>query len=170
MKTPKSAPVAPIKTSRSRRSFLKVLWGGLGFVATAEFIWIGVSFFKPRKPLDKTHFDAVVAGMVTDFIPGSVTPNQAGGFFLSRLESGSFLAISSRCTHLGCAVTWNPTSARFECPCHSSAFNNKGEVLRPPAPRPLDYFRVTIKNGQVSVHTGEQIKRNRFQSTQVTNL
>ena len=154
-----------------RRSLLTILWGGLGFIALAELSWVGLSFFKPRKPFNPGESEGVVeAGVVDNFKPGTVTPNRKSGFYLSRLESGHFLALSSRCSHLGCAISWNPTTNQFECPCHSSAFSIEGEVLRPPAPRPLDYFPVTIRNRQVIVHTGERKKRNRFNFTQAAGV
>ncbi|MCP4757235.1 MAG: Rieske (2Fe-2S) protein [Proteobacteria bacterium] len=155
----------------SRRSFLNTVWIGLGFVALGEFAWIGASFFKPRKSrTDLKSEKFVEVGAVGDFAPGTVTPFRHGGFYLSRLENGGFLALSSRCSHLGCAVTWNPESERFECPCHSSVFDIKGEVVRPPAPRALDYFPVVVENNGVKVYTGEKMKRRRFLQRQVTKV
>ncbi len=155
----------------SRRSFLTLIWGGLGFLALGELLWIGISFFKPRKTRVEHASETVVeVGAVDDFAPGSITANRNGGFYLSRLENGGFLAMSSRCTHLGCAITWNQAAGQFECPCHASAFNLRGEVLRPPAPRPLDYFPVVVKNGRVAVHTHKKKKRSRFSYNQVTSL
>ena len=160
----------PIKETRSRRSFLSMVWGGLGLLATAEFLWVGSSFFGWRKSRKKTGDASVIeVGKAGDFTPGSVVAFRQGGFYLSRLESGEFIALSSRCTHLGCVVSWNPTTHLFECPCHSSTFNLKGEVTRAPAPRPLDYFPVTIENQNVKVFVGRKIRRDRFHSIQVTN-
>ncbi len=159
------------KASRSRRSFLAVVWGGLGLAVVGEFIWIGGSFFKPRKSQNRLVAEGVIeAGMVDDFAPGSVKPFRRSGFYLSRLEDGGFLALSSRCTHLGCVVSWDPDSFRFECPCHSSIFDSRGDVMRAPAPRALDTFPVVIKNGKVVVLTGKKTKRDRFHYRQVTNV
>ncbi len=155
---------------RSRRSFLSVVWGGLGLVAVAEFVWIGASFFKPRKSQKRAASGEVIeAGAVEDFTPGSVKAFRQGGFYLLRLEDGGFLALSSRCTHLGCIVSWNPTTRLFECPCHSSAFDLRGEVKRPSAPRPLDYFKVIIERQTVKVLTGQRMKRDQFNHRQVTS-
>jgi len=171
MNSKKQPPIHDSGREPSRRSFLTLIWGGLGFLALGELLWVGVSFFKPRKSQDEHASEAIIeVGAVEDFAPGSVTPNRGGGFYLSRLESGGFLAMSSRCTHLGCAITWNEAEDQFECPCHASAFNMRGEVLRPPAPRPLDTFPVFVKNGQVTVHTHEKKKRSRFSYSQVTSL
>ncbi len=38
-----------------------------------------------------------------------------------------------RCSHLGCALKWNPVEHSWDCACHGSRFNEKGEVLNNPA-------------------------------------
>ena len=49
-------------------------------------------------------------------------------------------AISKVCTHLGCIV--NPVPTGFDCPCHGSRFDPKGEVTRGPAPTALNWLAV----------------------------
>jgi cytochrome b6-f complex iron-sulfur subunit len=44
------------------------------------------------------------------------------------------MAISQRCSHLGCRVPYCPTSGWFECPCHSARFNGAGEFMNGPTP------------------------------------
>ncbi len=52
-------------------------------------------------------------------------------------------AISRKCTHLGCKLTYHEDSDIFECPCHQSRFHAEtGEVLRGPATKPLAFFPV----------------------------
>jgi cytochrome b6-f complex iron-sulfur subunit len=109
----------------------------------------------------------MAAGPVDAFAPGTVTAFPRGHFYLTRLEDGGFLAISRRCTHLGCTVPWVEAEKKFLCPCHSSAFDNRGEIVRSPAPRALDIFQVKIENGVVSVDTGRVIQRGRFEKGQV---
>lgn len=38
-----------------------------------------------------------------------------------------------RCSHLGCALKWNEAEHSWDCACHGSRFNEKGEVLNNPA-------------------------------------
>lgn len=71
-----------------------------------------------------------------------------------------FHSIKGRCTHLGCAVPYDPATGQFVCPCHGSAFTTEGDVLNPPASRPLDLFQVSINDaGEIIVDTSTPIER-----------
>lgn len=152
----------------SRRGFLGKLWLLLGGVALAEAVWIVSDFFKPRRSRRTDDSSSViVAGPVDRFDPGSVTAFPEGRFYLARLADGGFLALHRECTHLGCTVPWVAAEERFVCPCHASSFDITGDVLSPPAPRPLDIFPVRIENAIVKVDISKIIKRQSFVSSQV---
>jgi glycine/D-amino acid oxidase-like deaminating enzyme/nitrite reductase/ring-hydroxylating ferredoxin subunit len=51
--------------------------------------------------------------------------------------SGRLHAVSARCTHLGCIVSWNSGEQSWDCPCHGSRFDVDGSVLQGPAVTPL---------------------------------
>lgn len=38
-----------------------------------------------------------------------------------------------RCTHMGCALKWNPHEHTYDCPCHGSRFERDGELINNPA-------------------------------------
>ncbi len=38
-----------------------------------------------------------------------------------------------RCTHLGCALKWNPDERTWDCPCHGSRFEENGKLIDNPA-------------------------------------
>jgi Rieske Fe-S protein len=83
----------------------------------------------------------------------------------------SFTIMSSRCTHVGCPTQPNgplfsqkrkaertnggevalvpAQPAGFGCPCHGSQFDNEGNRTAGPAPRALDRYRFSIRNGRV---------------------
>ena len=83
----------------------------------------------------------------------------------------SFTIMSSRCTHVGCPtqpngplfpnrrrgsgdVTIVPTRpSGFGCPCHGSQFDTEGNRTAGPAPRPLDRYEFSIRNGRL--HLGK---------------
>ncbi|HVO51483.1 MAG TPA: Rieske (2Fe-2S) protein [Thermoanaerobaculia bacterium] len=163
--TPPASEGAP---QPERRSFLKIAWLGLGLAAVSEASWIVLSFLKPRPKSPKSAGSLFVAGPSDGFAPGSVTAFPAGKFYLVRLADGGFLALHRQCTHLGCSVPWDEASGRFICPCHASVFDVRGDVLAPPAPRPLDVFAVRIENGIVKVDVSAPIRRSGFDATQVT--
>jgi cytochrome b6-f complex iron-sulfur subunit len=155
-----------------RRKFIEKLWWLLGGLALAETAWVVSDFFSPRRQR-KARAEGrsiIVAGPVDRFEPGSVTPFPEGKFYLVRLDDGGFLALSRQCTHLGCTVPWVEEENRFLCPCHTSAFNIKGEVMSPPAPRPLNYFAVRIENSIVKVNISQSIERTAFSKDQAVRL
>ena len=155
----------------NRRGFLKKLWIGLGFVALAEIIGVVVAFLKPKKIANAGSVDPVIiAGPVDGFEKGSVTAFRRGQFYLVRLDDGGFLAVSRKCTHLGCTVPWVEAEKKFICPCHSSVFDINGAIIQSPAPRPLDIFPVVIENSMVKVDTTKKIRRNKFEQSQVVNI
>lgn len=152
----------------TRRGFLGWAWLGLLGVAVLEWVWVVADFLRPRAARAADLGTIFVAGPEERFEPGSVTAFRSGRFYLARLEDGGFLALSRECTHLGCTVPWVEEEGRFRCPCHASAFDIRGVVQSPPAPRPLDLHPVRIENGVVKVDTGTRIRRGQFAPSQVT--
>jgi Rieske Fe-S protein len=84
----------------------------------------------------------------------------------------SFTILSSRCTHVGCPTQPNgpvftqehklertrggevglvPTlpAGGFGCPCHGSQFDTEGNRTAGPAPRALDRYQFSIRNGHL---------------------
>lgn len=165
----KAADVAGNGEQKStRRSFLWKLWLFVGGVALLEYALIAIDFLRPHRRTPAGDSGVVVAGPRDRFELGSVTAFPHGKFYLARLDDGGFLALSRRCTHLGCTVPWDAVEGVFVCPCHASAFDITGDVLNPPAPRPLDLHPVRIENGIVKINTAKRIKRTHYESNQVT--
>jgi glycine/D-amino acid oxidase-like deaminating enzyme/nitrite reductase/ring-hydroxylating ferredoxin subunit len=50
-----------------------------------------------------------------------------------RDEQGTLHALSARCPHLGCQVSFNTAETSWDCPCHGSRFALDGTVLSGPA-------------------------------------
>jgi cytochrome b6-f complex iron-sulfur subunit len=143
----------------SRKDFMNIVWGAAGILAVTELSLAGLRFLSPRAT--EGEFGGTFnLGAYTDFPPGSATPVESGRFYLVRLEDGGYLAVYRRCTHLGCAVPFDQASGQFVCPCHGSAFTTEGDVLNPPASRPLDLFPVSINEaGEILVDTSTPIER-----------
>lgn len=142
----------------SRKDALNLLWVASGALVLGEAVFVGLQFLSPRSA--EGEFGGVFnLGDPAQYPAGSVTPVETGRFYLIRLQDGGFIAIYRRCTHLGCAVPYEPTIGQFVCPCHGSQFSLDGDVLNQPAPRALDLFALSIENGEVLVDTGKTIER-----------
>ena len=54
-----------------------------------------------------------------------------------RAETGEIYAISLKCPHLGCQLEWNPEEKSWDCPCHGSRFDERGNLQDNPALKDL---------------------------------
>ena len=63
-------------------------------------------------------------------------------------SSGTYIALSVKCTHSSCSVTYNASSGNLPCPCHGSVFSTSGAVINGPAASPLPVYTVT-KSGNI---------------------
>lgn len=143
----------------SRKDLINIAWGAAGLLAISELSLVGLKFLSPRST--EGEFGGLFnLGDLNQFPTGSVTPVEAGRFYLVRLTDGGFLAVYRRCTHLGCAVPYEQSTGKFVCPCHGSEFTMDGDVLNEPAPRPLDLFLLSINEaGEIEVDTSSPIER-----------
>jgi Rieske Fe-S protein len=62
-------------------------------------------------------------------------------------QYNKFVAISTRCMHLGCPVRFVEAASRFICPCHGGVYGFDGKVDGGPPVRPLDRFYTEVRNG-----------------------
>ncbi|KDN85141.1 Rieske 2Fe-2S domain-containing protein [Kitasatospora cheerisanensis] len=99
-------------------------------------------------PQPATAAVAVPAAQVP--VGGSATvkdPASGDAVYIVQPSAGKYTALSSVCTHSGCAVN-PPKDGQLYCPCHGSKFDAAtGAVLNGPAVKPLPRYTVT-KNGE----------------------
>ena len=69
----------------------------------------------------------------------------------TKLVGYPYIAISTRCAHLGCPVRYVQAAERFICPCHGGVYQFDGKVAGGPPVRPLDRFETKVENGRVLV-------------------
>lgn len=135
-----------------RRSLLT--WGTAGFAA----LWaaVGVSVAAVVRFLTPSVFyeppQSFKIGSPADFSFGAPTFLAEEKIFVFRDREKGFAVASAVCTHLGCTVAYFQDDQRFHCPCHGSVYAADGKVEHGPAPRPLEWFEVTLaRDGQLRV-------------------
>jgi menaquinol-cytochrome c reductase iron-sulfur subunit len=74
-----------------------------------------------------------------------------------------YIAISTRCMHLGCPVRFVEAAGRFICPCHGGVYGFDGKVDGGPPVRPLDRFYTEVRGDQLWLgprySVNEELKR-----------
>ena len=66
-------------------------------------------------------------------------------------DPNQYIAISSRCVHAGCPVTFVQAAGNFVCPCHGGVYDFEGKRIGGPPVRPLDRFQTRVRAGNVEV-------------------
>jgi len=142
----------------NRRSFLSMLgWAGVGLSAAIAAVG-NLLFLKP----------AVNYGAPTNFRAGKPGEYKVGIkqlFEKERVvvvrEKAGLAALSIVCTHLGCTV--RTSDAGYECPCHGSQYDNDGSVTGGPAPRPLDWYQVSLSpTGELEVDKSTKVPQGTY--------
>jgi Rieske Fe-S protein len=62
-----------------------------------------------------------------------------------------YIAISTRCAHLGCPVRFVQSAKNFICPCHGGVYDFVGKRIGGPPPRPLDRFQTRVSGDRVEL-------------------
>ncbi|MGI8728847.1 MAG: ubiquinol-cytochrome c reductase iron-sulfur subunit [Solirubrobacteraceae bacterium] len=155
----------------TRRRFMTGTAHTAGAVATAAFMLPAVGFaVGPMFEAREERWEAV--GPTGDFpddtyIPRTLTIEPGIGDvgkstvyirqYSTKLDSeerdeyNEYIAISTRCMHLGCPVRFVGASQRFICPCHGGVYDFEGKVSGGPPVRPLDRFYTRVRQGKVEV-------------------
>jgi thiosulfate dehydrogenase [quinone] large subunit len=95
--------------------------------------------------------DLASAGSVTAVDPATGNP-----VLVIKLSRSSVVAYDAVCTHAGCTVEYDPSSATMICPCHGAQFDpaHQGRVLGGPTDQPLASIPI-----QVDPRTGDVTTR-----------
>ena len=142
----------------SRRDFFELALGWLAaiFAATASAV-ATVRFLVPNVLFEPSLL--FKAGKPADYADG-VTFLEDERVFLVR-QGNTFRCLSAICTHLGCTV--NRANLGYHCPCHGSLFDAQGTVKSGPAPRPLEWFLVTLsKDSRLLVDKTQRVSPEKY--------
>jgi menaquinol-cytochrome c reductase iron-sulfur subunit len=153
----------------NRRRFMNITAQGAGGIAVAAFTLPALGF-AIGPVFKRTPFSWQIIGTPADFtqdeyvtkvltiIDGEGDAGKSIAYVRKRDPSidtepnnqyNNYIALSSRCMHLGCPVRYVSAAERFICPCHGGVYNFRGEVAGGPPVRPLDRFYTLEKNGYV---------------------
>jgi Rieske Fe-S protein len=137
----------------SRRRFLEfaVYTSGALFAGTTLLAILGLL---QRPPETTAQVIARAADVQEDQPLYFSYPEPDDQAMLLRLPGDRFVAYSQRCTHLSCAVYYQPERARLYCPCHEGVFDPQtGEPVAGPPQRRLPRIRLR-RDGDMLVAEG----------------
>lgn len=140
----------------TRRELAKFLTLGSGLLAGTNVLiaFIGLTGRPPAPPVRRI-------AAANDVAPGGSLlfryPTDADPCILVRDGSGTIHAFSQVCTHLSCAVVYEPGENVLACPCHKGSFSTSdGRPLAGPPTRRLP--RIVIEQrGADLVATGIEV-------------
>jgi Rieske Fe-S protein len=153
--------------SMTRRAVFTVAGQALGGVAGAAIVLPALGFaVAPIFESPEETWQSV--GPVDAFVPETYQPREItivegigeAGKSTVYVRQGSpdldeaadsYVAISTRCAHLGCPVKFVQAAGNFICPCHGGVYDFRGEVIGGPPVRPLDRFQTRVSDGQVQI-------------------
>jgi len=124
---------------QSRRKFIKTL---TLLLASGALL---VRYLTPRTSGQRR---VLASAAAADVPPGGALVFRDERVALLKDDSG-FYALSLVCTHLGCTVIVSEDA--LSCPCHGSRFDSQGKVLKGPASRSLERFKVELHGDRVEV-------------------
>jgi len=135
-----------------RRQFLSRMWMAGGALIAAAGAWTSWDLLQP---LPTSGFGGKIRSILPSSVPEKgVVEVPAARSYLTRVN-GEVVAISEKCTHLGCRVPFCESSGQFECPCHGTVFNRAGDYVAGPAPRGMDTYPTEVgDDGLLYIDTG----------------
>jgi cytochrome b6-f complex iron-sulfur subunit len=137
---------------QSRRDFLRrfSLWTAITAGALASLSLLRQ--FIPRLTKYQRRFKI---GRENNFPVNTFTYLADRKLFVYRDHQG-IRAVSAICTHLGCVV--EKSEDGFQCPCHGSCYNERGEVVSGAATKDLPWYGLNKDvDGQIMVDLGQPV-------------
>ncbi|MBN1381217.1 MAG: Rieske (2Fe-2S) protein [Deltaproteobacteria bacterium] len=136
----------------SRRTFLNTLFGSWLFALFSGSFYALIKFAFPTVGKEP---DFVVLKLkdYVDIPNNSVKPFTWGnvlGLYLKK-EDGSIMALKGVCTHMECNVAYKPDEKKFYCACHQGWFDDTGQNIAGPPPRPLETFDVIVEGEKLII-------------------
>jgi len=91
------------------------------------------------------------AGKTTVYVRKATSKDVSPSDREQHIKPLPYVAISTRCAHLGCPVRYIQASRKFVCPCHGGVYGFEGQVEGGPPVRPLDRFYSRVEGRRVQI-------------------
>ncbi|HVN48684.1 MAG TPA: Rieske (2Fe-2S) protein [Bacteroidota bacterium] len=134
-----------------RKEFLALLGTGTAVVLCSAFL-------KACKPLDQITSPSTNVDFTLDLTaPANNALKNIGGYIyndniiIAHVNDGSYVAVSSICTHQGGTVAYQTNGNEFHCPNHGSNFATNGSVINGPANSPLVTYKTSLNGTQLRI-------------------
>jgi cytochrome b6-f complex iron-sulfur subunit len=134
----------------SRRGFIGKVFGAVVGLAIVEWTVSVFGYMSPRKATGKKRPTKVMLAQIPKSAPkvGNMYKFEWGADVAGVIWQGDKVrAFNITCTHLGCAVIWEPDKQEFVCPCHEGRFDKDGNVIHGVPPLPLEELSVKPVEG-----------------------
>jgi menaquinol-cytochrome c reductase iron-sulfur subunit len=158
----------------TRRQLMNMSVHSGGAIAAAAFTLPALGFalgplfsrvpfkWQPLGPPSDFADDTTYVTRIVTIVPGLGEVGKSTAYVRVRNPSldtepedqyNKWIAISSRCMHLGCPVRFTAAAGRFICPCHGGVYDFRGIRTGGPPVRPLDrfYTRLNTTTGLIEI-------------------
>lgn len=144
----------------NRRAFFAKLGLGSLSIAAAGTAVFAYQFLSPNVLYEPS--PTINAGKPESYLLDSVTLDVNSGIYIIHSKEG-FFSLSAVCTHLGCLTAWKLDLGIIACPCHGSKFQQNGQKIEGPAPKPLPWKRMWVNDdGDLMVDRSTDIRPMQF--------
>jgi menaquinol-cytochrome c reductase iron-sulfur subunit len=154
-----------MKVDEGRRKFCVAGLTGISGLLGASALGSGAVFLGAPGIFNKLEGKWIDVGAVADFEDGLYSQvvleyevqdgwafsNQKMLAFVKR-DGDKLFALSATCTHLGCNVRWREETNQFVCPCHAGIYDENGDNVSGPPPKPLMRLPAKIEDDVVLVY------------------
>ena len=76
---------------------------------------------------------------------GAIVKIKGVNIGIYKNADGKIYAVKPNCTHLGCLLSWNNLDKTWDCPCHGSRFDYKGQNIYEPAIKNLELINIDFQ-------------------------
>ena len=105
--------------------------------------------------LKQSTYSLAINKMKSPIIDYTQLKNDSGGVVdyngeklgIYKDKNGKIYAVVPYCKHLGCELSWNNLEKTWDCPCHGSRYDYKGNIITEPTIEPLTTVFAPSPNG-----------------------